>query len=98
MKTLTLLIDNKEKRFTIPFVSGLIWRKYIELQDTVENVNKLTAKELDQFVDLVVEAFKNQFTLEEFYDGISYDKVMWTVNALFMPEEKDLGNEKTEKK
>ena len=98
MKSLTLTIENKEKTFTVPFVSGLVWRKYIELQDNVENINKLTAEELDKFVNLVVIAFNNQFTLEQFYEGISCDKVMWTVQALFVPTEKELGNEKTEKK
>jgi hypothetical protein len=87
MKSLTLLIDNEEKTFTIPFVSGLIWRNWIELQEKAENINLLTTKEIDGFVNLVVLAFNNQFTLEQFYQGIPFDKVMVTVDSLFVPAE-----------
>lgn len=98
LKSLILIIEGKEKKFITPFVSGLVWRKYIELQESVENLNHLKVEELDQFVAIAVTAFNNQFTLEQFYDGLSHDKVLWTVQALFNPSEKDLGNEKTEKK
>lgn len=94
MKSLTLLIENKEKTFTIPFVSGLIWRNWIELQEKAENINLLTSKEIDGFVNLVVLAFDNQFTLEQFYQGIPFDQVMKTVDSLFVPEGTGEGNGK----
>jgi hypothetical protein len=89
MRTLTLLIDGEEKTFTIPFVSGLVWRKWIELQAKAEDLQNLTLNELDEFASLVVMAFKNQFTLEQFYDGIPFEKVMSTIEELFLPPADD---------
>ncbi|MEH7249167.1 hypothetical protein V7114_20620 [Neobacillus niacini] len=86
MKSLTLLIDGQEKKFNIPFVSGMVWRKWIELQEQAENIQQLSSQEIDGFVNLVVYAFKNQFTLEEFYEGIPFEKVMSTIDFLFLPE------------
>jgi len=85
MKSLALYINDERKVFTIPFVSGLVWRKWIELQAKAENLNNLTLEELDEFVGLVVLAFKNQFTLEQFYEGIPFDQVMSTIQGLFLP-------------
>lgn len=94
MKTLTLVIENEKKDFTVPFVSGWVWRKWIELNDNVVDPKKLTIKELDEFVNLTVLAFENQFTLEQFYKGIPFNEVMRTVESLFIPEVKNEGNEK----
>jgi hypothetical protein len=96
MKSLTLLIDGQEKTFTIPFVSGMIWRKWIELQEKAEDIKFLKSTEIDGFVNLVVMAFNNQFTLEQFYEGIPFEKVMPTVDLLFLPDTG--GNEGNEKK
>jgi hypothetical protein len=94
MKSLTLLIDDKEKTFTAPFVTGMVWRKWIELQDKVADLSKLTVKEMDEFANLVVIAFNQQFTLEQFYSGLPFDEIMWTIESLFIPEGKSEGNEK----
>lgn len=98
MKKLTLLIGDKEQTFTIPFVSGMVWRKYIELKAKIEDKTaELTVEQLDEFASLVVLAYKDKFTLEQFYEGIPYDKVMSTIDGLFAPtdsSEGDLGNEK----
>lgn len=89
MKSLNLLIENEEKTFTIPFVSGMVWRKYIEWKANVENIADLTIKELDDLANLVVFAFKSQFTLEQFYEGVPHDKVMIIIDSLFSPTDDD---------
>lgn len=96
MKNLTLLIDGEEKTFTIPFVSGLVWRKFIEVKAKIEDLGNLTVEELDEFANLVVFAFRNQFTLEQFYAGIPHDAVMITIDRLFEPT--NSGNEEGNKK
>lgn len=99
MKKITLLINGEEKTFIIPFVSGMVWRKFIELKAKAKDLSSLTLEELDNFVELVVFAFGNQFTLEEFYLGIPHDKVMLTVDQLFLPtDEEEEGTEGNGKK
>lgn len=96
MKSLTLVIDGKNKTFTTPYISGLVWRTWLELQEKAENLQNLSVKELDDFVNLVVMAFDNQFTLDQFYKGIPFHKVMETIETLFIPpsKEEQLGNGK----
>ncbi|MBP1083506.1 phage tail assembly chaperone G [Bacillus capparidis] len=89
MKKLTLLINGEEKNFTIPFVNGLVWRKFIELRGKTENLSDLKPEELDEFAGLVVFAFGDKFSLEEFYAGVPYDQVMSTIDGLFVPTEGD---------
>jgi hypothetical protein len=91
---LKLVINEEEKTFHIPFVSGMVFRKFIEMKERM-NLNNLSGSELDELAGLVVYAFKNQFTLEEFYEGIPQDEVMPTIDALFSPTKKgDVGNGK----
>jgi hypothetical protein len=92
---LKLLINDEEKIFSTPFVSGMVLRKYLELQAKRENPGKVTVAEMDEYVGLVVYAFKNQFTLEDFYDGIPQDQIWLTVDSLFAPTG---GNETDNKK
>jgi hypothetical protein len=93
---LKLLIDKEEKTFAIPFVSALIWRKYIDLQEKADNIAHLSPEEIDDFASLVVMAFENQFTLEQFYAGIPFNKLMSTIQSLFTPpnDGNEVGNEK----
>ncbi|MCM3599010.1 hypothetical protein M4D55_25055 [Metabacillus idriensis] len=85
MKKIELLINGEKKVFTVPFVSGWAWRKYIEAQVAAEDLYNLTEDEFDNFAYVVVFAFNEQFTLEEFYKGIPYTKIMSTVEGLFTP-------------
>jgi hypothetical protein len=84
MKKITLLIKGEEQTFTIPFVSGMVWRKFIECRAKMDMGN-LSVDEVDELVGLVIYAFKNQFNLEEFYEGIPHDRVMLTIDELFLP-------------
>lgn len=94
---LTLLMGQEEKTFTIPFVNGMVFRKFIEYKQRM-NMTDLSPDELDELVGLVVYAFKDQFTLEQFYEGIPHDKVMSTIDDLFLPTDKGQSAEGNEKK
>lgn len=98
MKKITLLIDEESKTFTTPFVSGMVLRKYMEAKAKAENLQSLTVDELDVFAALVVHAYKEQFTLEQFYEGIPHDEVMTTVDLLFLPTSKNADEEGNGKK
>lgn len=75
---LTLTIDNKETNFTAPFVSGRMLRKTLEFQKQ-NDLSNIGLDLLDRMVDYVVELFGKQFTIDEFYDGISASQLIKTI-------------------
>ncbi|MEI2341605.1 phage tail assembly chaperone G [Priestia megaterium] len=74
MMDLVLKINGKEKTMNSPFISGMTYKKYIALQEK-EKIEYLkqrpTIKQLDALIQLIVEAFDKQFTVDEFYAGLS---------------------------
>jgi hypothetical protein len=84
VRTLKLWIDGEEKTFAIPFVSGMVWRKFLEMKSKTDMSN-LKPENIDQLVELVVYAFGNKFTVEQFYEGIPHDQVLIKVDELFLP-------------
>lgn len=92
---LTLKIDGKDKTFTAPFISGRMFRKTVELEE-LEMEGKLKGLELlDAQVEYMAELYGNQFTAEEYYDGIPGDKVVSTIlehrNEIIRASNKALG-------
>ncbi|MCM3536599.1 phage tail assembly chaperone G [Priestia endophytica] len=67
------VIIEEVTEYQTPFVSGLIYRKYMELvEKNVDYVKEApTMEQLDDLIALIVEAFQNQFTIDEFYAGQS---------------------------
>ncbi len=74
MMDLVLKINGEEKTMNSPFISGMTYKKYIALQEK-EKIEYLkqrpTIKQLDALIQLIVEAFDKQFTVDEFYAGLS---------------------------
>ena len=97
MKSIKLLINEEEKTFQIPFVNGMVLRKFIEMKTRMD-MSDLSPEELDEVVGLAVYAYKDQFTLEQFYEGIPHDKVLETVDELFLPTSKGQSEETEGKK
>jgi hypothetical protein len=94
MKKIVLLINGEKKEFRIPFVNGMVWRKFVQYRAEMD-MNKLTPEEVDDLAGLVVYAFNDQFTLEQFYEGVPHDRVMLTIDELFIPSgEESEGNGK----
>lgn len=97
MKNINLTIKGETKTFSTPFVNGMVWRKFLELKAKINSPDgSVTVEQLDEFSGLVVLAFGNQFTLDEFYEGTPHDKVMAAIDNLFTPSEE--GNEGNGKK
>lgn len=64
-----ITIDGHEKTFTTTFISGLVYRKYVELSEQ-GLLKDLTLEARDKIVELIVEAFDKQFTADQFWNGI----------------------------
>lgn len=73
-----LLIDDKEKTFAIPFVPARKLREALELNKSID-FNNLDTDGLDKMVSYVVDLFKNQFTIDDFYDGLPASEMIPTI-------------------
>ena len=89
MFEIKLLIDGQEQTFKQPFVSGRALRKTIEYdKKLIENNNPEKfdqEKDLDLCASYVAEIFNNQFTPDQFVDGLPSHKVYneyWRVKGL----------------
>ncbi|WP_438420533.1 phage tail assembly chaperone G [Bacillus siamensis] len=76
---ITLLIKGEEKVFHAPFIKGRMLREAIKLSKT-SNFDELDVGDLDNLVDYVVRVYDGQFSLDDFYDGISSEKMISTIS------------------
>ncbi len=74
MKVELLQNDGKKKTFQSGPVLMRSMREFLELQTRI-NLNSMDADELDEFVGFVCRVFGNQFTIDDFYDGMPVDKL-----------------------
>lgn len=70
-----LLIKDKEKTFSVPFVSARKLREALEVTKTV-NLNDFDPEGLDKAVAYTVDLFKNQFSMDDLYDGIASHEIV----------------------
>lgn len=68
----TIKIDGKDKIFKTDFISARMFKKTEELQRRAENKEDI---DLDEVVKYIVEVFRNQFTMDEFYDGVDVSDI-----------------------
>ncbi|HCG4535566.1 TPA: hypothetical protein NJY08_004411 [Salmonella enterica subsp. enterica serovar Typhi str. AG3] len=62
-------IDGHEKTFTTTFINGLVYRKYVEISE--QGILKdLTLEAREKIIELIIEAFNQQFTADQFWNGI----------------------------
>lgn len=84
-----LFISDEEKTFLSPgFISGRIGREAADLEEKyLMNQNgkfeETQTEVLDILVDFLCRAFGNQFTADEFYDGIDSRVMYKTIPAFF---------------
>jgi hypothetical protein len=96
------LKTSETKEYQTPFVSGLVYRKYMELSQKVDYLNEApTVEQMDDLVGLIVEAFNDQFTINEFYAGLSSDAmreyfIYFIFVVIGVPMEKELDEETKE--
>lgn len=85
----TLFIDGKEKAFYSPsFISGRIGREGADLEEKYLRSQQIVFEEtqtevLDILIDFVCRGFGNQFTTDEFLDGIDTRLMYKTIAAFF---------------
>lgn len=77
MLMVTLRTPQGKKEYAQDFVSGRMFRKTVAMKK--EFANGVNEETLDKMVVFVTELFGNQFTIDEFYDGIAADKLMSTI-------------------
>lgn len=75
---LTLFVDGKEKTFNAPFIKARMFRKALEFNQKMDFKN-LGVEEIDELIGFVCELFNNQFTIDEFYDGLPVENLMPTI-------------------
>lgn len=97
-----LYIDGEKKVFTTPFVPMLAKRKYLELMARAEEREGTPSqtellKEDDEIFSILSDiVFKNQFTLQQLYEGASTEYIQEKLaEAVFGKKSKlnDEGNE-----
>lgn len=67
---LTLMLNGQEKKFGKPFISGRIYREFLALKERGVDFNSPTPDDLDEIVQLLCESYHNQFTIDDFYNGL----------------------------
>lgn len=79
-----LRIDGKDKTFTNDFVKGRIFRNAMLLNEKLKNEGAEISVELfDLMIEFVVSAFDNQFTVDDFWDGIEAHKLQSEVMRVY---------------
>ncbi|MDA3732107.1 hypothetical protein PBV87_11495 [Niameybacter massiliensis] len=77
--TLTLNINNEEKLFVIgSFVPARVFRQAVQAQRILSKED-ISEEDLDLVVGIVVNAFSNQFTIDELYDGLDARSFLSTI-------------------
>lgn len=69
--------DGVDKNYVQEFISGRAFRRAVELQGELKE--GITPEKLDMLVVYVTSIFGNQFTTDEFYDGIAAHKLVPTI-------------------
>jgi hypothetical protein len=73
-----LIMNGEERIFSTSFIPGRVFRRAVEIQDTID-FNELTVDTLDTLVDFLVEAYGNQFTRDDVYDGIAANELFTVI-------------------
>ena len=65
-----------EKIYRQIFISGMAFRQTIAMKKTLSDKEVPEEEKIDSLIDYVVDLFGNQFTREEYYNGIEVDRVI----------------------
>lgn len=75
---ITLMIGEAEKTFHTPFIKGRVLRNFIKLQKE-KDLADMDTDTIDSIVELMVDAYSQQFTIDEFWDGIDSRNVITAI-------------------
>lgn len=73
--TIELFLEGQIKRFVADFIPARIFREAIQAQKIL-NKETITEDDLDIVIQLVVNVYGKQFTVDEFYDGTDVRKML----------------------
>lgn len=79
---LELMIDGEQKIFTTPFVSARSFRKLLEYDQTID-YEDMEVDDYDELIGFTCDVFGNQFTVDNFWDGIPSHMVVSTLLDVF---------------
>ncbi|MFJ8102790.1 phage tail assembly chaperone G [Lysinibacillus sp. NPDC096212] len=81
---ITLLIDGDNKTFTNDFIKARVFRNALKLNEQMSKEgNKISVKTFDEMVGFIVTVFDNQFTIDDFYDGVSSGELQPEIMRVF---------------
>lgn len=71
-------IKLQESVYKVPFASARHHRKVLEYESTIDYTD-MSLEDTDELVGFVCEVFGNQFTTDDYYDGIPSHKLISTI-------------------
>ncbi len=85
MKITLEIENNKEKTFSTVKMRGRILKRLLEIQDIMEEASEnevFTQEHYDLMISFICDAFGNQFTEDEFLDGMELEETYPTFAKL----------------
>ncbi len=79
---LILLVNGEERIFTAPFVPARAYRKLLEYDKVIDYTN-MDVDDYDEIIGFTCNVFGNQFTIDEFWDGLPSDELNETLLNVF---------------
>ena len=71
---ITLKIDGRDETFVAPFLSGRLYKDFFEMEKMLHG--PITPDVMDVLIDFVCRVYGNQFTIEQYWDGVALNKVL----------------------
>lgn len=73
-----LVINGEKKTFSAPFLSGKLYKDFFEIQRKLQAVltGDTSPKSMDVLVDFVCRAYGQQFTIDQYWEGVPLNKVL----------------------
>lgn len=76
---IALNINNENKSFTSKKITGMKYRRFLEIQNVLKEVEEnqlpFQLEHYDMLVTFLVDVFDNKFTEEELLEGIGADEI-----------------------
>ncbi len=73
-----LMIKGDKRTFNAPFLSGQLYKDFFEIQRKLQDVlnGGASPKTMDVLVDFVCRVYGNQFTIDQYWEGVPLNKVL----------------------
>jgi hypothetical protein len=94
---LKLIMNGEERTFVSTFIPARAFRQVLEMNRRMD-FNNLAPDEMDEIVGLIRYVFSNEFTVDEFYDGLPIEKLVPTMKETMETIGGKASGESSEKK